>query len=111
MENVETYPSSNPGVTPRRPRAPPESRENDDERDEVQDEGHDRVEILLKAKMVHFRNKKVKQCWPYNFQPAERQVCLNGVPHLEEVEEAPHEGDDEGGDNHEEEPVVVADAE
>ena len=30
---------------------------------------------------------------------------------MEEVEEAPHEGDDEGGDDHEEEPVVVTDAE
>ncbi len=32
--------------------------------------------------------------------------CLNGG-YLEEIEEAPQEGQDEGGDNDEEEPVIV----
>ena len=43
----------------------------------------------------------------YQFKPAERQVHADGFLDLEQVEEAPEQRQDEGGDDDKEEPVIV----
>ena len=81
--------SRDPAIAPRAASAIPEAREDHYERDEVEDSDDDCVEIL-------------------ELQPAEGKVHLDRVLHLEEIEEAPQQREDEGGDHDEEEPVIVA---
>ncbi len=46
---------------------------------------------------------------PHQTEPGAGQVRPYGVPHLQEVEECPEEGDDEADDDDRQEKVVVAD--
>jgi hypothetical protein len=46
----------------------------------------------------------------HKFEPAEWQIDGDGFFDLEEIEEAPEQGQDEGGDHDEQEPVVVTHA-
>ena len=92
-----TYPSGHSGVTQMRSigfltvRAPAEAGQHHDEGDHVEDGGHHREDQL-------------------HLQEGEGKLHLDEVPHLQQVEEGPEDGDDEAGDDYEEEEVVVADS-
>ena len=97
IQGDATYPSGHSGVTQMRSivfltvRAPAEARQHHDEGNHVKDGGHHREDQL-------------------HLQEGEGKLHLDEVPHLQQVEEGPEDGDDEAGDDHEEEEVVVADS-
>ena len=72
--------------------APAEPGQDDNERDGVQDGCHEREDDL-------------------HLEEGEGELHLDEVSDLEQVEEGPEDGDDEAGDHHEEEPVIVTNAE
>merc|ERR1712155_368940 len=87
IQGDATYPSSHSGVTQMRSivfltvRAPAEPRQHHDEGDHVEDGGHHREDQL-------------------HLQEGEGKLHLDEVPHLQQVEEGPEDGDDEAGDDH-----------
>ena len=72
--------------------APAKAGEDDDEGDEVKEGGYGGVDHLY-------------------LEEGKGQLDLDVVPDPEQVEEGPEDGHNEAGHHHEEEPVIVADAE
>ena len=93
-----SYPASDPGVAEMRSRlglgggAPAEAGQDDDEGDEVEEGRHRGVDNL-------------------HLQEGEGKLDFDVVSDPEQVEEGPEDGHNEAGHHHEEEPVIVADAE
>ena len=98
MLSMLSYPAGDPGVAEMRSRlglgggAPAEAGQDDDEGDEVEEGRHRGVDNL-------------------HLQEGEGKLDFDVVSDPEQVEEGPEDGYNEAGHHHEEEPMIVADAE
>ena len=106
--DCNSYPCSQASVTGVNTTAPTVAGQDGDEGDEVEKCGHQCEDDLHHQELEGEFHLRTFRILSKLFD--KKETYSDEISDLEEIEEGPEEGDEEAGDDHEEEPVVVTDA-